>query len=156
MQCSCIKEFDFDLIQTNCRDIIYLDRSLFQDGPGYSKTYTLNITSQSVTKSYTVTAGIPLHLDLGGCVDPAVYTFYVDSCTDRFTKKAAIICTLECGWLKAVAKLGQGVDSKVIKELREDIDYISLIANTDYKTAVSLTENVQRRLKQINCDCSCS
>lgn len=153
-KCSCILEFDFDILQMDCKNIQYWDRSRFQAGG--EKTYTLNIKSQSGTKSYTVVSGIPLHLDLGECVDPAVYTFWVDSCTERFTKKAAITCQLDCGWLKAVAKIGKGVKSETIKDLREDIDYVSLIANSDYSTAVKLVDNISRRLRQLECDCFCS
>lgn len=152
-QCACIQEFDFDLIQTNCRDIIFIDHSTFQIGG--NKTYTLHIESQSGTKTYTVQAGTPLHLDLGGCVDPSVYTFWAESCQYKVTKKAAIICTLWCGWLKSTAKIGRGVDSNTVKNIRENLEYISLIANTDYRTATELTKEVTRIIKSINCDCSC-
>lgn len=162
-KCACIREtYDFDLIQTSCSNITYIDRSSYQEGADYTDTpgYTVTVKSPSGgTTDYQVTKGIPLHLNLGTCVTPGVYTFTVHSCIDTYSKRVAILCSLWCGYLKAVAKLANravGIDRSAIKSIRERLEYIPLIANTDHETATNLTETVVRDLKKINCECACS
>lgn len=156
-KCSCITGFyDFDLVQDKCSDILYIDRSTWQTGAEYSTTpeYTLDIKFPSgETNSYSVTVGTPLHLDLGSCVTPGVYTFSVDSCQDTWTKRTSILCLLWCGYLRAVAK--RGIDDSITRSIRERLEYIPTLVETDFVAAQELTETVTRDLKKINCGCQC-
>lgn len=158
-KCSCIrKDFDFDLSQDVCSDITYQDRSVFQEGVDAATvlSYTLDVTDPGgYTKSYDVTVGTPLHLDLGTCVTPGVYTFSTAPCDEVFTKKAAILCTLWCGYLRAFAKIGRGVDTAFVREIRTNLERIQQVVNSDTDTAVILTEKVIRDLKRVNCECAC-
>jgi hypothetical protein len=159
-KCACIRRFyDFDLQETNCSKIVYSDRSDFQQGDEYTDTpsYTLNLTSpDGSTSSYNVTVGTGLTIDLGKCTLPGIYEFSVTSCTEVFTKRVPIICSLYCGYLKAVAKLGKGVEVEMLRSIRERLEYITQIASTDFVTASFLIDSVSRDLERINCDCSCS
>lgn len=157
MSCACIRKFyDFDIVDTgDCSDVLYIDRSDFQEGYTGIPSYTLTIENSRGEKTeHSVTQGIPLHLDFS--CKPDVYTFQVTSCTEVFTKRTAILCELWCGYLKAVAKLGKGVEYETVRSIRERLEYIPLIANTDFETAIHLTRTVQRDLLRINCECSCS
>lgn len=156
-KCGCIRnDFDFDLNQVNCSKITYTDKSTFQSGEDYTTTptYTLNlILPDGSEKSYEVTVGTPLDLNLGDCVQPGIATFSVTTCTDKWTKRAALICSLWCGYLKAAAVLG--ISSSKLKEIREDIQDIEIIASSDFITTAKLIEKVDRELDRINCRCQC-
>jgi hypothetical protein len=157
MKCSCIVGyFDFDLVQDKCSDIIYLDRSNWMAGPEYSSTptYTLKIKApHGDTSTHNVTVGTPLHLNLGSCVTPGVYTFSVESCQDVYTKRTSILCILWCGYLRAVAK--RGIEDSVVRSIRERLEYIPSLVETDFVAAQELTETVERDLRKINCNCQC-
>ncbi len=161
MRCSCIKgDFDFSLEESSCGAIYYVDRSTWMTGPDYDpvRSYELNITHPSGnTTTHTVVVGIPLLLDLGNCPTPEVYTFSVESCTDEFTKDYPILCTLNCGYLKAAAKLGSaGVNSTVLRDISEGLDRIrELVSYGAIEAAKGLLTNITSKLKSINCDCSC-
>lgn len=157
MSCNCIVDvYDFEITQDACDRIYYHDRSTWGKTEAGAKVgYTLKVTDPtgSVT-SYQVIAGVPLKLELGNCAIPGVYDFEVESC-DNFAKKYPIVCSLWCGWLKAVAKLGGAIDVSIITSIRERIEYILKVSSTDFNTARDLTETVIRDLKKINCECSC-
>jgi hypothetical protein len=160
MACACIRDtYDFDLNQADCTDIIYQDRSTFQAGPQYTSPpfYTLNVTDPGgVVKTYEVTSGIPLHLNLGKCLEPGVYTFSVDSCTENFTKKVAILCSIECGYLRAITKIGKGVDVDIVRSIRERIEYAKLSTSFgDINTARELVQSIILDIRRINCECTC-
>lgn len=156
-KCGCIRnDYDFDLKQVSCSKIVYTDKSTFQQGEDYTLTpqYTLNLTlPDGSMKSYTVTVGTPLNLDLGDCVEPGIAEFSVTSCLSTFTKRAALSCQLWCGLLKAAAV--EGITSDRIRELREDILDFELTASTDFITATKLLDKITRDLDRINCRCSC-
>lgn len=157
MKCSCIRgTYDFFLDQTQCSNVIYLDHSTWQEGPDYgTPTYTLSIEDNggNITE-HSVTQGVPLYLDLS--CSSGVYTFSVVSCLDTFTKDVAILCSLECGYLKATAKLGRGVEVETLRSIRERIDFIKQsVGFGDIDTARDLTQSVEFDLKQINCSCKC-
>lgn len=158
MACSCIRgTYDFDLAG-KCSDLLYIDRSTWQTGPEYTSIpeYTVAIKFPSgENKSYNVKVGTPLHLDLGQCVPPGVFEFKVDSCTDTYFKRTAILCSLECGYLKAAAKIGKGVEIPFLRSIRERLDYIPTLVETDFIAAQELTETVIQDLKKSNCDCGC-
>lgn len=157
MSCACIRKYyDFDIIDNGkCSDVIYLDRSDFQEGFQGTPEYTLSIeNSRGDVTEHQVTVGTALHLDF--TCKPDVYTFKVTSCKENFYKRTAILCELWCGYLKAVAKIGRGVEYETVRSIRERLEYIPLIVNTDFDTAVRLTETVERDLKRINCECKCS
>ena len=125
-------------------------------GPEYLSTpeYTVNVKAPSgETSSYNVTVGTPLHMNLGTCVTPGVYTFSVESCQDNYTKRTSILCLLWCGYLRAVAK--RGIDDVVVRSIRERLDYIPTLVETDFVAAQELTETVTRDLRKINCHYQC-
>jgi hypothetical protein len=157
-KCACIRDtYDFDLVQTRCDEILYIDRSTFQEGAEYSSTpsYELYVTfPDGSIKEYSVTKGTPLKLDLGDCPLQGIYTFKAYSCTDSFTKRTAVVCRLYCGWLKAVAKLGQ-LDIETIRSIRERLDYAVEISSTDFITAAKILDSTSRDLDRINCSCQC-
>ena len=159
MACACIRgSFDFDLIQDVCSDIVYRDRSTWQQGEEFSETpsYTLTIEDPSGKKTdHTVTVGTPLHLNLGECVTPGIFSFEVVSCADKYTKKVAIVCSLWCGYLRSFAKIGKGVDVPFLRSIRERIEHIERIAGTDFVSAQQLTDDVARDIRKINCECAC-
>lgn len=157
--CACIRSsYDFDLVQTKCSSITYIDRSVWQSGAEYSDTpsYVLNLTlPDGSTKTYDVTVGTPTHIDLGNCVAAGIYEFSVVSCTEKYSKKIAIICSLYCGWLRAINKLGQGVEIETIRSIRERLEYIEVISSSDILTAAALINSVERDIDKISCQCVC-
>lgn len=152
MACSCIQFYDFDLTYTSCEDVTYVDRSTWQAGGG---SYSLIVIDEDGAETpYTVTAGIPLRLNVGKCAQ-GIYTFKAVSCTHQSFKKAAILCNFKCGFLKAISKLG--AESPIIQSIWDRIEYIDLaVARDDIQTAKDLVKTVARDLKRINCECSCS
>lgn len=156
MLCDCIRKFSFDLQQDTCESILFVDRSEWQVGGSSSPSYNLKLTfPDGTTKTFNVVVGLPTRLDLGKCVPPGVYGIEVSNC-DTFTANVAITCSLWCGWLKAVTKIGKGIHIEIIRSIRERIEWIeSLVTYGDVITAQALTNTVERDLKRINCDCSC-
>lgn len=157
-KCSCIRgNFDFYIEQNQCSKIIYHDRSTWQTGSEYitPPTYTLNVKDQGgFTKQFQIIVGVSTELDLGKCPE-GIYTFSVTSCTETFTKWAAILCNLYCGYLKAISKIGKGIDVEIVRSIRERLEYIEQTVNGDFLTAKSLVASVEIDLKHINCLCSC-
>lgn len=152
MSCACIRYFDFDITEPTCKSIIYIDRSSFQGSGGY----TLTLIHPDGTKSNYEVSNIPLHIDLGTCVPAGVYEFTTSTCGETFSKKFPILCSLECGYLKASAKLGRGIEIESLRSIRERIDRIrELVSYGDIDSAVELTQSVERDLKKINCSCTC-
>lgn len=157
-KCSCILgTYDFSLDQTACSDIIYQDRSVFQTGADFVSppTYTLSIEdSGGKITEHKVTVGVPLHLDLS-CAS-GVYKFTVVSCTEVFYKYVAIVCQAECGYLRAVAKLGRGVEVEILRSIRERIEYVKqAVGFGDIETARDLLKTIDRDISMINCSCKC-
>lgn len=158
MSCACIRDsFDFSLIQDHCGRISYIDRSTYQYGFTGTPTYELTITNPGGFKqTYQVTKGIPLHLDFGPCPKADVYLFEVTTCGEPFSKNYPILCTLECGRIKATAKLGKGVDLPTLRSIREDIEFIKeSVGFGDIVTARELIQVVQRTLDKLLCSCDC-
>ncbi len=161
MPCRCIRDtYDFDLIYTSCKDITYRDRSTWQEGVGFDPniSYTLVITLPGgATQTHQVFVGQELPLNFGNCPEPGIYKFSVNSCTEEFHKYFPILCTLECGYLRAVAKLGKGIDVKGLRSIRERIEHIKdLVSYGDIVSSQDLVDTVERDLSKINCECSCS
>lgn len=156
-KCGCIRnDYDFSLKQDSCSKITYTDHSTFQTGAEYTSTpsYTLNVTlPDGSLKTYTVTVGTPLELELGDCVQSGIAEFSVISCDKKFTKRAALTCQIWCGYLRVAAIHGIGSDK--LKSIREDIQDAELTAATDFITAAKLIEKIDRELDRLNCRCSC-
>lgn len=161
MKCSCIKgTFDFDLLYTTCKDITFIDRSVWMEGTDFDPTrsYTLTITHPGgSTTTHDVVVGIPLHLDFGECPNPGVYRFSTTSCGELFQKDWAMICTLKCGYLRAVAKVGTpGIETVFLRSIRERIEDIpNVVSYGSIVEAQGLTETVRIDLRKVNCDCQC-
>jgi len=160
MSCACIRgTYDFDLTYTTCKDIVYIDRSTWQEGVGFDSniSYSLKITlPDGSIRNETVVVGQPLHLDFGNCPEPGVYNFAVETCGEPFYKDFPILCTLECGRLKAAAKLGRGADVKMLRSIRERIELIEdSVSFGDIISAREHVDTVKRDLKRINCECAC-
>lgn len=158
-QCSCIKkDYDFSLSQVSCSSIIYTDRSTWDSGPDYALTpsYTLVVeTPSGGEKEFEITVGTSTKLDLGDC-PTGIYKFSVTTCTDKFYKHTAILCNLWCGYLKAFAKIGKGVDNQFIRDIRERLESIPMsVSYGDIITAQQDTEFVTRELRRVECSCSC-
>lgn len=161
MACSCINgvyDFDLHLAEGNCKTITYIDRSVWMVGPDYPKvpSYTFTVTdSEGNSKEFTHTVGIPTVLDLGDCVSPDVYTFSVSTCIDNYTKAKPILCSLWCGYLRAVKKR-DSVTVQDLRDIRERIEYIEqLVSYGDIMSARQLVQIVSRNLRRINCNCGC-
>lgn len=157
MGCSCINGwYDFDLIYSSCKKILYIDRSVWMVGKDFSSPqYILTVTNEGgYSKQYEYT-GTPLYLDFGDCPTPGTYTFSVETCGEPFQKRKALLCTLQCGYLRAVAKIDD-LHQDLVTSIRERINQIDhLVSHSDFLTASELTDTVVRDLKRINCDCSC-
>jgi hypothetical protein len=156
-KCGCIRgSYDFSLQQTSCGSLTYIDLSTFQEGEDYTDTPSYEMSAilpDGTIKTYQVTKGIPLSLNFGECVSPGIIEFQVVSCLDKFSKRAALTCSLWCGYLKASTV--EGISVERIRELREEILDVELIASTDYITAAKMIEMIERKLDRINCRCQC-
>lgn len=151
MACACIRRYDFDLSYTSCKDLVYVDRSELQT-PG---TYTLQVIDEAGSiNEYSVTPGVPVRLNIDGC-GQGIYTFKVPyNCQYEVFKKAAVLCTVKCGWLKAVAKLG--AEDPLIRSLDDRIAQIDYAVRYDQiPVARDLLATVKRDLRRVNCECTC-
>lgn len=155
-KCSCLKgTYDFLITQTRCGEVTYLDRSEWQTGAEFvsAPEFQLSIKfPDGSTRTYDGTVGTPIDLNLGECVEPGVYTASVTSCLDTYSKKFAITCSLWCGFLKSVAKVGY---TDHIRDIKERIERAEISAATDFVTAISLIKSVKRDLERIDCSCGC-
>lgn len=151
MGCGCIRNYDFDLYYTSCKDLSYIDHSEFQT-PGGS--YTLQVIDETGgIKEYSVSPKIPVRLTIGDCAQ-GIYTFKVLNCDNDFAKKRAVLCNVKCGWLKAVSKLG--AEHPMIRSLDDRINQIDQAVRDDMITvAQELLDTVKRDLKRILCECEC-
>lgn len=157
--CSCIKGvFDFLVLGYDLENLIYQDLSEWMIGDHYlvPDTYILTITSPKGSVAQ-VEVGTKCSTrieqkDTKFCFNDGIYTFSVESCGKTYSKTVGIFPTLECCLDVAIIKRPEMAEElmKIDYDLRTLKSSILLGDNSTAKLAY---HTINRRVKNLECDC---
>lgn len=171
MSCNCIKNnnYNFYLDNINCKTLVYKDTSEWVEYPethsikvvvpGSTVEHILYITGDTLF-IYPESIGLPENVNL----PDGIYTFILEMCDKKFTKKEVVLCKVKCKIYNLLASSDLTCkDDRDKKELLDKLNeykiiYEAIIANAKcckWNKAKELLEYLNKKLTGYNENCNC-